>query len=204
MTSNPLPAHSLAEAYFYLLATRCPRCGRGPLRGGDAGSESCGDRVGLTIAVCCGSCGHQEDYRFRVDEDLASLQARQASGAAPRVNPTDEPSRIIDVAQWITLFRVITEAAAREPDKGEVRRLGYEAAQCLEEALKFYEEDNDLPPDSALFCESSRRMQRDHPHEFSRQRLVELRGRLPTLDAMEASQFVSAKPTRKRWWTWWQ
>jgi hypothetical protein len=130
---------------------------------------------------------------------VASLRAQQAGPASVRVNASDRPSRIIDVAQWLILFRTIGEAASRTTDKVEARRLGYEAAQCLEEALKFYEPDNDLPPATAFFHESSRDMRCAHPEEFSRERMVGLRNRLPTLDVMEASSFVSRRPAR-RWW----
>jgi hypothetical protein len=55
-----------------------------------------------------------------------------------------------------------------------------DAAQCLREALKFYDdEDNDLPPRNALFHEASRRRFWDHPEEFSRQRLLNALSRLP-------------------------
>ena len=204
MTSDPLPAHSLAEAYLYLMATPCPQCGRGPLRGEDARPEPGDGQARLTIPVQCGACGSQDEYVFTVPTDRLSLEALGATGPAGRLNPTDQPSRILDVAQWIMLFRMITEAASKDHNKIEARRLGYEAAQCLEEALKFYDVDNDLPPDDALFHESSRRRHREHPGEFSRERLIELRAKLPTLDAMEASQFVSRETKRKRWWAWWR
>jgi hypothetical protein len=203
MTTDPLPAHSLAEAYFYLMATPCVRCGAGPLHGGDARPDVSGDRLRLTIPVRCGRCGHQQEYQFTISGDLAQLQAQREERVPWRTNPTDSPSEIIDVAQWIILFRVITEAAAKEKDKVEARRLGYEAAQCLEEALRFYEEDNDLPPDGAFFHESSRAMGRDNPHEFSRERLIGLRAKLPSLEAMEASQ-RRARKGKKRWWMPWR
>ena len=61
-----------------------------------------------------------------------------APGSPARVNPTSEPSQIVDLGQWLTLFRSIAEAAERESDKVQARHLGLEAAQCLDEALKFY------------------------------------------------------------------
>jgi hypothetical protein len=119
------------------------------------------------------------------------------AGQAAVVNPTDEPSRILDVGQWIVLFRMITERAAREIDKIQARHLGIEAAQCLEEALKFYDDvDNDLPPQEALFTEASRTRFRKAPEQFSRRRLIDLRAKLPSGSAMRAS--LSAK--KKRWW----
>jgi hypothetical protein len=203
MTSDPLPAHSLAEAYMYLMATPCPNCGKGPLHGDDARPTPETNRVLLTVPTQCGACSHWQDFVFSVEGDLLSVQAQQAAGIGVRVNASHHASRIIDVAQWILLFRMISEAAARVEDKQDTRLLGYEAAQCLEEALKFYGADNDLPPDRALFHESSRQRRRDYPQEFSRERLIELRAKLPTLEVMEASRFVSRKE-KKRWWAPWR
>lgn len=203
MSTDPLPAHSLAEAFFYLMVTPCARCGAGPVHGGDARPDPSGESLQLTIPARCGHCGQEQEYRFTVPGELVQLQMQRDGRAPIRTNPTDSPSEIIDVAQWIVLFRMITEAAAKEKDKVEARRLGYEAAQCLEEALRFYDEDNDLPPDGAFFHESSRVMCRDYPHEFSRERLIGLRAKLPSLEAMEASQ-RRAQPGKKRWWMPWR
>jgi len=104
------------------------------------------------------------------------------------VNSTDEPSWILDVAQWLTLFSMMTEMAGKESDKTAARRLSLEAAQCLDEALKFYEEDNDLPPTEAFFHQGSRDRFRDHPQQFSRQRLLHLRSRLPTRWRQDGSE----------------
>jgi hypothetical protein len=208
MERDPLPAHSLAEAYLYLMAASCPGCGRGPIVAGRATPHAHSDPLRLTIHATCKACKHADDYAFTVPGDLLALQAVQESRLAARVNPGPEPSAIVDVAQWIMLFRMISEAAARSSDKVEARQLGYEAAQCLEEALKFYDagDDNDLPPDGAFFHDSSRRRRREHPQEFSRIRLIELRAKLPTLDVMEAERFVSSghkQTRRKKWWPPW-
>jgi hypothetical protein len=75
---------------------------------------------------------------------------------------------------------MMTEAAGKEKNKTEARRLALEAAQCLDEALKFYVEDNDLPTKDTFFHHGSRQRFRDHPEQFSRQRLLHLRSKLPT------------------------
>ncbi len=199
MSSAPLHAHSLAEAYFYLMATPCPACGAGPLKGGDAtGLRPDGDTPAVSIPACCAKCGARHVYVFALPEGTGLADP---SGTAD-VNPTDEPSRLIDVAQWITLAHVIIEAAGRQTDKGEARRLGIEAAQCLEEALRFYEDGNDLPPSRALFHDSSRGRLKESPNLFSRQRLIEMRRKLPSLSTMRARL---AQPVRKRpWWARWR
>lgn len=199
MPSTPLVAHSLAEAYFYLMATPCAACGAGPLKGGEAtGQRPGGKAPAVSIHAECARCAARHAFVFALPEGTGLADP---SGTAD-VNPTDEPSQLVDVAQWITLAHVIIEAAGRQIDKGEARRLGIEAAQCLEEALKFYEEDNDLPPGRALFHDSSRHRLKESPHLFSRQRLIEMRRKLPSLATMRA-RFT--QPVRKRpWWARWR
>ena len=136
------------------------------------------------------------------------FEAAAASGkddelAAARINPGAEPSRIIDVAQWLTLFRVVSEAAAAQSDPSESRRLGYEAAQCLEEALKFYRDDSDLPPPEALLHEQSRHQLRERPNLFARSRLINLRAKLPTLTEMEQRLASSGHRRPRKWWKLW-
>lgn len=197
MSTQRLVAHSLAEAYFYLMITPCDGCGKGPLKGSDA-VRSGGDSPVLSVEIeaTCGACNRQSKLRFHLPHGTG---VDEGTGL-PNVNPTDEPSGIIDAGQWLTLFRVITVKAAETKDKADSRRLGLEAAQCLEEALMFYEEDNDLPPGSACFVESSRRRLADHPQEFSRQRLINLRAKLPSINVMRARAAQDSHPAKRRWW----
>jgi hypothetical protein len=83
------------------------------------------------------------------------------------------------VAGWLTLTGMLKEAADREPDRIKARQLRVEAGLCLDEALKFFEDDNDLPPEAACFTDSSKAHRRRHPDRFSRQRLIALRMELP-------------------------
>ncbi len=201
MPDVPLVAHSLAEAYLYLMATPCGACGKGPLEGSDAHSiDSDQGSASVAIPAACGACGERVDIRFALTEGLGA-----DPNGPPIVNPTDEPSRIIDVAQWVTLFRMITEAAAKEEGKVAARELGLEAAQCLDEALRFYDDgENDLPPAEAFYCESSRRRFADHPQQFSRQRLIDLRAKLPTASAMRSRIEAGNSGKKKPWWRRWR
>ncbi len=195
MTDDRLEAHSVGEMFFYLMATPCERCGRGPLRAERKQALGEGDRPGARIEAACGRCDHRREFVFGLPTD-ARLEG--GDDAPPVVNPTDEPSRILDVGQWIMLFQVVLEAADRAGDKSEARRLGLEAAMCLEEALKFYE-DNDLPPGSALRVESSVSRFRSHPEQFSRERLSGLRAKLPSPVVMREA-LSGGKRARRRFW----
>lgn len=188
-------AHSIAEAYLYLMVATCEECGRGPLEGADAEP---GDRsetsVTLSIPLTCRTCGAKSSMSFVVPVGLSRHDPQEPTV----INPTKECSRLIDVAQWLTLFRVIVEVAEKERDKQQARHLGLEAAQCLEEALKFYDDpDNDLPPEEAFFHKTSRQRFHEHPEQFSRRRIIDLRAKLPTLSAMRST--VSSKKKHKRW-----
>jgi hypothetical protein len=202
-TDKVLPAHSLAEAYLYLMATPCAACGKGPLAGSDPRpAQRNAERLHLVMRVACGACGARTIVTF----DLPAAAATPQADGIPEINPTDEPSRIIDVAQWLTLFRSIVEAAGKTADKKEARRLGIEAAGCLEEALKFYDdEENDLPPASAMFHAASRERFRNNPEQFSRRRIVEHRAKLPALSHMrdQTRKLDSKKAGRKPWWKLW-
>ena len=159
--------------------------------------EGATNPIVVSIAVACNACHTATELSFQLPHGISADER----GGPPTVNPTDEPSRIIDVAQWITLFRMITEAAARQTNKMEARRLGLEAAQCLEEALKFYNDmDNALPPPEAFFHEASRRRFQENPHYFSKPRLIDLRAKLPTTSVMRSRISSGEKSGKKRWW----
>jgi hypothetical protein len=151
----------------------------------------------LTVPVSCGACGAKTEFTF----DTSEIEKRQPIAAAMKqlrepadlpatqeVNPTREPSQIIDIADWLTLYtitaaggRAAVESARTLPERGAARRQLIEAAQCLDEALKFFDDDNDLPREESFFTPASRDRFRNHQELFTRQRLVSLRGSLPQI-----------------------
>ncbi len=196
MPDATLPAHSLAEAFFYVMVTRCPACKDGGLKAGNASVLPSTDGVVLlTIPAECSKCKSMTDLLFTLPEAPPPVGNHLAT-----VNSTADPSRIIDLAQWITLAHVIIEAASKEPSKQQARHLGMEAAQCLEEAIKFFRNDNDLPEPTAFFSAESRVRFDQAPQKFSRQRLVNQRAKLPTIGTMRTS--LAAAPRKKKWWFW--
>jgi hypothetical protein len=195
MTPRPLEAHSLAEIQLYLMATPCDACGRGPLE--RLGKWNTPEHSEVRLVARCGACGERRKLSFSLPDDHPAEDPR---ALYPVVNPTDEPSEIIDVGQWIVLFRVIIEAAADEEDKIAARRLGYEAAQCLEEAVKFYGPDDELPPEEAIFTEATRNRRRERPELFSKRRLLEMRAKLPRTTTMRKQIGESGPTGAKRWW----
>jgi len=205
MPDDPLPVHSVAEAHLYLMATACDACGRGPLAAADIRHSRLGEAPLLHLEAACKACGHTRTFVFDISDcpsDDAEASGRPSEQT--RINPTDEPSRIIDVVQWLTLFRIIVEAASKEPDRIEARSLGYEAAQCLEEALKFYDEDEDLPPLEAFFHPASRKRFEQNREQFTRARLIDMRSKLPSLSRMQRQIDDPKPPKAKKWWQWWK
>jgi len=174
MSEPALVAHSLAEAYLYLMVHPCPSCGKGPLYAGEAVSTRTEGTVAfVSIDAKCGACGSAQSGVFQIPRE------RLQPGDAARINETATPSRIIDVGQWLVLSRMIGEAAGRSDDKMQVRRFGIQADQCIDEALKFYADDEELPAASAFFAAASRERFRDHPEQFARRRLLEMKLKLP-------------------------
>ena len=103
-------------------------------------------------------------------------------GEAPPINPSGSPSRVIDLPGWLTLHQLLTNGARNRSDEARStadrtlsRQMLIQASQCLEEALKFYDIDNDLPPEDAFFTNAGRRQFRESPEMFLRTRIASLR-----------------------------
>jgi rRNA maturation protein Nop10 len=210
-----LVAHSLAEAHFYLMVKTCEHCGQGPLRSAASLREP-GRGEGLamvTLQAKCSHCGEESWFLFEIPEPGVEGGAGTA-GHRRRINPTEEPSRILDVPQWVTLYQIVVNAADRMADKSESRELRFDAAECLDEALRFYQADSDLPPPEALFSDQSRQRLKDHPELYIRQALLAKREVLPSRDANfqlptlgkggTPDSSGSPAPAGRRWWRFWR
>lgn len=201
-----LEPHSWPEVNYYLLATPCPACGKGPMQAAAAQGES-----RALYNLTCPECGRAAPIEIQCDSAEAPPEhlPYEAPAATP-INPDPQPSRIIDVGQWLSLFYLLIESASKAEDRVISRRLGYQASQCLAEALKFYGED-ELPPEKALFTESSRNAFHDHPEAFARQRLRDMQAKLPS-PAVMARQVErdlraatpGSRKTAGSWWKFWQ
>ena len=203
MSDKALKVHSLGEAYFYLMVTMCRTCAKGPLEASRHEPVELPAGPGLKMAVRCKSCGHEQEFLFDLSDLSPDDPLSPDPSDLPRVNPSNQPSRVIDLAQWLTLFEAIVRAADQQDAPAESRRLGYEAAQCLEEALKFFPAEAAWPDESAFFSEQSLRRFGEHKHLFARARLVEMRSKLPSLGEMQRQ--LGPRPRRKRrWWTFWR
>ena len=202
---EPLAANSWTEVYFYLKVTPCGDCGQGPwemqAKQQEPPAAQAEDGADRSLRARCVHCGVQREFLFRCIESPHGRQL-EPLGLEP-VNPTGQPSRIIDLAGWLSLFYMLVESASKAPDKAIGRRLTFQAAQCLDEALKFYADD-DLPSANAFFSERSRQTFADHPEKFTRERLRQMRTKLPDLNVMVRRLAGDEAANKKRWWQFWR
>ena len=196
---EPLRAHTLTEGRYYLMVTACESCGKGPWAITSTEASQEGGKL-LTTRARCEQCGSERPFRF-----LCEGGESQVGSEVERINPTDEPSRIVDLGQWLSLFYMLTESAASDADKVSARRTGFRATLCLNEALKFYGDD-ELPEESAFFSERTLITFREHPEKFARQRLRDMRAKLPALPKMARSVRRDEQAAKKktRWWAFWK
>ncbi|MCO6436483.1 MAG: hypothetical protein J5J06_05295 [Phycisphaerae bacterium] len=171
-----LAVHSREEARLYLAVTPCARCNQGPhevveLEPPPPLSE--GDEFDLYLI--CAHCGADRREVFV----LRSGPGTAATADSPTsINPSDEPSNVIDAPGWLTLYGVYIDASAAETMARRRRSLLIRAGECLAEALKFYG-DGEQPPAAAAFDTRSRQAMERNPAAFARRRLIELRAKLP-------------------------
>lgn len=186
----------MAEARLYLGVLSCSACRGGPLHPVAEVVEAQHIDSIVRVDCRCASCGHPRSLRFRIDSEW--LAERQP----PVLNPGAAPSVLVDVGQWLTIYHTLLDEAARDPDRQAARLRFHQAGLCLDEALKFFESDNDLPPAGAFFAAQTRERALGQPQLFTRQRLLALRARLPNLASSPGTPPSPAAP--RKWWEFWK
>ena len=200
MSSETPVAHSIVEAYLCLLVRLCPVCRHGAR---EVDPPESADEVGrIRIRATCTNCGAANVGEFVAPGSVSPVDP--ISSSMP-INPTPARSSLIDVGQWLTLSGLMLSAAEQTPDAQEGRWCKVRAAQCLDEALKFFAEGNEVPPKGAFFAEASQRAFRDHPQKFTRGRIIDLKAELPTLESFShSSRAPRATHGKRTWWKFWQ
>lgn len=192
--TETLRAHSVAEAFLYVSLAYCPACKRRPIAARSDLRRAASPETGWRLKVTCAGCGEPSDLVFHIDPPPTSTEIAC-------INPTDEPSHIIDMAGWLSLFRVIVEGAAGMTKKSDARLVTMEAVQCLSEALRFIPVGEELPSIQAFFTQASAERFREHPELFSRSRLIGLKGKLPVAAGGNRPARTHAK--KRPWWKVW-
>jgi len=117
----------------------------------------------------------------------------------------DQPSEVIDLAQWVGLYYLYAGEIDKADSPAEARRTARRAAQCLAEALKFYGRD-EMPPESAFQKSESLAAFRSNAANFARTRLRELQAMLPVVaeEAPSSGAGPEEEPAaQKAWWKIW-
>ncbi len=204
--ADAVPLHSVQEEYFYLMVNPCA-CGM-PWRTGDQQAAPGGGGLVHPVHATCPGCGAERTFTF------ALRQRPEAARPAPvrEVNPTDEPSRAIDLGQWMTLARFYLARIERLRDAVAKAQSLLDARQCLEEALKFFPPAAETAPADALWTDAGRHVAAETPDLLTRPRIETMLARLPAkddlqrVDAPEQREFEKAlkQEARRRKGRWWQ
>lgn len=145
-----LKAHSPRELNLFI-ATRSCVCG-GETEMAVQGIFVVNGSLEERRLVKCRKCGKKVVFSFRVTAG--------ADTPWKAVNPTAEPSELLDVTQWAIYVYYYMEqfaAADRRHDEPKQYEALSEISKGLHEILKFYPDGEADPPSAALFSENSRR-----------------------------------------------
>ncbi len=184
--------HSVAEAYFYLMAASCASCRHAPLKPDGELTRTADEAAPWQLASTCASCSNRHTFAFTIHPPPT-----RESAQSDVVNATVEPSRAIDLLGWLTLFQTVLAAAERQADRATARQLAREAGLCLDEALKFYRGVTELPEDAAFFTEGSLRHFRENS-DWYRQPIW--RDRRSVMADLERGKKLGGR----RWWQFWK
>jgi len=200
--------HSVQEEYFYLMVRRCA-CGGPWLTEGQQVEENPA-RLEHRVQAQCFKCKARRTFQFVLDSHGGP------KGPVRQVNPTAEPSRALDAAEWMDLAQFYLGRIERLQSAVERAQSLLDARQCLEEALKFYGPADDGPPPDALWSDASRAKVAARPEAFRRASLAAMLERIPSTerlrqaDRMDQREFEKAvrqlaqQRVGRRWWEFWK
>jgi len=200
--------HGVQEEYFYMMVHPCA-CG-GPWLGQSQEVEEDGGRVLHHVSAACFKCGKERTFHFQLDERPGPKDPIRA------INPTDEPSRALDLAEWLGLAEFYLARIERLREKVEKAQSLLDARQCLEEARKFFGPQDEAPPASALWSEKSRKAAKAQPETFQRSTIEGMLDRLPPLERLRQADAIDQKTFRqavrerarrrvgRKWWQFWK
>ncbi len=197
-SSTVLQASTTAELEYYFMTLPCPSCGQGPWDV-QLPAQVSAEGEEVQVRATCRHCSQSRQFSFQIRNPSS-----RAIAGLEQINPEDSPSSLIDLAQWVALFRKFVESAAGRQDKTQARKLGYQAAMCLQEALKFYAVEDEFPEEAAFFHEASRQARQRNPAMFAKQNLRDMQAKLPSLEVMETNLKRDARKNRPRWWQFWK
>jgi len=205
---TPVHVHSVQEEYFYMMVHPCA-CG-GPWQGESQGVQEPAGNVLHHLRATCFACGKERTFHFQLAERPGPADPIRA------VNPTDEASRALDLADWIRLAQFYLARIERLAESVERAQSLLDARQCLEEARKFFGPEDEAPPASALWSDDSRRRAREQPDAFRRSAIEAMLARMPPLERLRQADSLDQKTFKqgvrerakqrvnRTWWQFWR
>lgn len=203
-----IPVHSVQEEYFYMMVNPCD-CG-GAWFPADQHIEPADDRVRHRVEAKCSRCGKERGFPFELPGEARPDGPTQVR----EINPTDEPSRAVDLAGWLDLAQFYLKRIEDLSDNVRKAQSLLDARLCLEEALKFYGPEDEGPPPEALWSKESRKKARRQAETFRRETVEKMLERIPPKDRLERvdapiqKEFESGlraeagRRARRRWKFW--
>ena len=190
-----IAAHSIAEEHLFIDSMNCPTCGEGPV-------ERIMHFFPCTWIAKCKSCNItvkivSDESLIMTDQYNQTLFSRDSDSKLKRVhryqrryNRTDEPSKIIELTQWINFSAYWLSTMKKLDEQGERSSDRYifsefELVQCLQEALKFYDENEEYPPRDAFFSEDTFKQYMDDRRFFSQKILRSILSNQRSLETIE-------------------
>ncbi len=186
-----IAAHGIAEEHVYIDTMRCPDCGEGPVQR-EMHSFPC------TWTVKCEACQSSfsivsEESMIMTEEYLRVLDTGDKNTIRRyqrRYNHTDDQSNIIELTQWLTLasfWLSKTEEMNLQEDRssGAYVSAEFHLNQSLQEALKFYPEDEEFPSRDAFFSERTYQHYVANKSSYSRSVFQGLLGEQRDLESIE-------------------
>jgi hypothetical protein len=199
--------HSVQEEYFYLMVHHCA-CG-GPWLTESQQIEENGAHTHHRIEAHCFKCQARQTFLFTIDSQAGSKEPVR------QVNQTAEPSRAIDVVEWMNLAQFYLGRIEHLKEAVEKAQSLLDARQCVEEALKFYGPDADAPPPAALWSDASRKKAAARRENFRRATLVAMLEKIPSMDRLRQADKMEQREFEKgimalarqrvgKWWQFWK
>ena len=199
--------HGVQEEYFYLMVHHCA-CG-GPWLTESQHVEENVVHPHHRIETHCFKCQTRRTFLFTIDSQANSKEPVR------QVNQTAEPSRAIDVVEWMNLAQFYLGRIEHLKEAVEKAQSLLDARQCVEEALKFYGPDADAPPPAALWSDASRRKAAAQPGNFRRAAMVAMLEKIPSMDRLRQADKMEQREFEKgimalarqrvgKWWQFWK
>ena len=186
-----IAAHSVSEEHLFIDTMHCPVCSGGPCK-------KAMHAFPCYWFVKCKSCDSiieivSDTSLIMTDQYwqfLCSGNLKSASRYQRRYNRTNESSKIIDLAQWISHFTCLQSKMNELAVRGERSSVNFISlefyfVQCLQEALKFYKADEEYPPRSAFFSEETYKHYLTDRSLFSRNHILSILSEQRSLETIE-------------------